>query len=273
LGGQAARRGPAFDTTVPNAARMYDFLLGGKDNFASDRDAVGKLVEVAPDTPRRARLNRAFMGRAVRYVAGQGLRQFLDVGAGLPTQQNVHQVAQSVAPDARTVYVDNDPVVLSHARALLAADQQTAAVAGDVREPARILSNPQVRELLDFTRPVCVLLVSILHFVPDSAGPAGIVATFRDAVVPGSYLIVSHATAEGAPPRELARVDEVHAVYDRATTPLIFRGTGQIMPMLEGFSLVEPGLVPIMAWRPEGPASSRYTAFLGAVGRKDQATG
>jgi S-adenosyl methyltransferase len=271
--GQAAQWEPDFDVTVPNAARMYDFLLDGKDHFASDRDAVGKLLEVAPDTPRRARLNRAFMGRAVRYVAGQGVRQFLDVGAGLPTQQNVHQVAQSMAPDARTVYADNDPVVLTHARALLAVDQQTAAVEGDVREPVGILSNPQVRELLDFTRPVCVLLVAILHFVPDSADPAGIVATFRDAIVPGSYLIVSHATAEGAPPQELARTGEVHAVYDRSSTPIIFRGTSQIMPMLEGFSLVEPGLVPIMAWRPEVPASSRFAAFLGAVGRKDEAAG
>jgi hypothetical protein len=272
MSGQTARLGPAFDTTLPNAARMYDFLLGGKDNFASDRDAVGKLLEVAPDTPRRARLNREFLGRAVRYVAGQGVSQFLDIGAGLPTQQNVHQVAQSIAPDARTVYVDNDPVVLTHARALLAADQQTAAVAGDVREPVGIISNPQVRELLDFSRPVCVLLVAILHFVPDSADPVGIVATFRDAVVPGSYLIVSHATVEGAPPRELARVGEIHAVYDRASNPLIFRGTGQIVPILEGFSLVEPGLVPIMAWRPEGPDASPFAAFLGAVGRKDEPT-
>jgi hypothetical protein len=264
-----ARRLPGFDATVPNAARMYDFLLGGKENFASDRDAVGKLLAVAPDTPRRARLNRAFLGRAIRYVAGQGITQFLDVGAGLPTQQNVHQVAAAVQPDARTVYVDNDPVVLSHARALLADNQRTIAVEGDAREPAGILGNPQVRGHLDFTRPVCVLLVAILHFMPDSVGPAGIAAAFRDAVAPGSYLIVSHATAEGAPARELARVSEVTAVYDRTSSPLIFRDTWQVMPILDGFSLVEPGLVHITAWRPDGPISTRFEAFLGAVGRKD----
>jgi len=206
--------------------------------------------------PLRARLNRAFLGRAVRYVAGQGVRQFLDIGAGLPTQQNVHQVAQSIVPDAHTVTLTT---IRSCSPTLVLCWLPTSR-----RWPLRAMranrwgfsAIPQVRELLDFSRPVYVLLMAILHFVPDSADLAGIVATFRDAVVPGSYLIVSHATAEGAPPRELARVGEVHAVYDRASNLLIIRGTSQIMPMLEGFSLVEPGLVPIMAWRPEGPAAS-----------------
>jgi SAM-dependent methyltransferase len=264
-----ARRLPAFSTTVPNVARMYDSLLGGKDNFASDRDAVGKLLDIAPQTPWRARMNRAFLGRAVRHVVGQGVGQFLDVGAGLPTQQNVHEVAGAVAPDVRTVYVDNDPVVLTHARALLAADQRTVAVEGDVREPAGIVGDPQVREMLDFTRPVCVLLVAILHFVPDSADPAGIVAAFRDAVAPGSYLIFSHATADGAPPHELARASEGKAIYDRASAQLILRDPGQVTPMLDGFSLVEPGLVHVTAWRPDGPVPVSYDSFLGAVGRKD----
>ncbi len=264
-----ARRLPAFDTRVPNVARMYDFMLGGKDNYASDRDAVGKLVEMAPQAPLRARLNRAFLGRAVRYVADQGVRQFLDVGAGLPTQENVHQVAQAVAPDARTVYVDNDPVVLSHARALLSTDPHTAVAAGDVREPGGILGDPQTRALLDFTRPMCILLVAILHFVPDSHGPAGIIAAFRDAVAPGSYLILSHATMDGAPPREAARTGDAKAVYDKATAPLIMRGAGQVSRLLDGFSLVEPGLVHVTAWRPDAPTRSGFDAFLGAVGRKD----
>lgn len=265
----AAGRFPPFDTAVPNVARMYDFMLGGKDNYASDREAVGKLLEMAPEVPLRTRLNRAFLGRAVRYVAGQGIRQFLDVGAGLPTQENVHQAAQAVAPDARTVYVDNDPVVLTHGCALLAADPQTAVVAGDVREPAGILSDPRTRELLDFSRPICIMLVAILHFVPDSDGPAGIVAAFRDTITPGSYLILSHATMDGAPPREAARTSDAEAVYDRATAPLIMRNTGQVSQLLEGFTLVEPGLVHITAWRPDGPARGGFDAFLGAVGRKD----
>jgi S-adenosyl methyltransferase len=260
---------PAFDTAAPNVARMYDYMLGGKDNYASDRAAVGALLEMAPQAPLRARLNRAFLGRAVRYVAGRGVRQFLDVGAGLPTQENVHQVAREVTPDARTVYVDNDPVVLAHARALLAADPLTAAVAGDVRQPAGILGDPRTRELLDFTRPVCILLVAILHFVPDSDGPARIVAAFRDAVAPGSYLILSHATMDGAPPQEAARTSDAEAVYERATAPLIMRDTGQVSRLLEGFSLVEPGLVHVTAWRPDGPGHGGFDAFLGAVGRKD----
>ena len=260
---------PAFDTAVPNVARMYDFMLGGKDNYASDRHAVGKLVEMAPQAPLRARLNRAFLGRAVRYAAGQGVRQFLDVGAGLPTQENVHQVAQAVAPDARTVYVDNDPIVLAHARALLSTDSLTAVVAGDVRNPAGILGDPQTRSLLDFTQPVCILLVAILHFVPDSDHPADIVAAFRDAVAPGSYLIVSHATMDGAPPQEAARTGDAEAVYNQATAPLIMRGTGQVSRLLDGFSLIEPGLVHITAWRPDTPADGGFDAFLGAVGRKD----
>jgi hypothetical protein len=264
-----ARPLPAFDTAVPNVARMYDFMLGGKDNYASDRDAMAKILEIAPETPQRARLNRAFLGRAVRYVAGQGVRQFLDVGAGLPTQDNVHQVAGAVAPDTRTVYVDNDPVVLAHARALLATDQQAAVVAGDVRDPAGILGNSMVTKLLDFTRPVCVLLVAVLHFVPDSADPARIVAAFRDAIAPGSYLILSHATTEGAPPRELTRGSEAESVYDRASAPLRLRDTRQVAPMLDGFSLVEPGLVHVKTWRPNGPVWNGYDAFLGAVGRKD----
>jgi hypothetical protein len=259
----------AFDTAVPNVARMYDYMLGGKDNYASDRDAVGALLEMAPEAPLRARLNRAFLGRAVRYVAGCGVRQFLDVGAGLPTQENVHQVARAVTPDARTVYVDNDPVVLAHARALLAADPLTAVVAGDVREPAGVLGDPRTRELLDFTRPVCILLAAILHFVPDSDGPARIIGAFRDAVAPGSYLILSHATMDGAPPQEAARTSDAEAVYERATAPLMMRDTGQVSRLLEGFSLVEPGLVHITAWRPDRPGHGGFDAFLGAVGRKD----
>jgi SAM-dependent methyltransferase len=263
-----ARPNAVFDTKVPNVARMYDFMLDGKDNYASDREAVAKLVEMAPEAPKRAKLNRAFLGRAVRYVAAQGITQFLDIGAGLPTQENVHQVAQAVAPGALTVYVDNDPVVLSHARALLAGDKQTVVVAGDVRDPAGILGDPQTVAFLDLTRPVCVLLVAILHFVPDSENPAQLIAAFADAVAPGSYLILSHATMDGAPPREAARTRDAEAVYDQATAPLVMRDPGRVARLLGGFSLVEPGLVHITDWRPDMPARGGFDAFLGAVARK-----
>jgi len=259
---------PALDETAPNVARMYDFMLGGKDNYASDRAAVARLAEIAPDAPRRARLNREFLGRAVRYVAARGVTQFLDVGAGLPTQENVHQVAQAVTPDARTVYVDNDPVVLVHARALLATDAKTAVVAGDARDPARILGESEATKLLDLTQPACVLLVAVLHFVSDADDPAGIVRAFRDAVAPGSYLIVSHATMDGAPPRELAREGDGKAVYDRATAALTMRDHGQVSALLDGLALVEPGLVHITDWNPDKLYRGGFDAFLGAVGRK-----
>jgi SAM-dependent methyltransferase len=256
----------ALNPAVPNVARMYDYMLGGKENYASDRSAVEKLAEMAPQAPLNARQNRAFLGRAVRFVVGQGVTQFLDVGAGLPTQENVHEVAQAIAPGARTVYVDNDPVVLSHARALLGDEATTRVVAGDLREPAAILSDPQVRGLLDFEVPVCVLLVAVLHFVADADDPAAIVSAFRDAVAPGSYLIVSHATMDGAPAREAARTADAQGVYDQATAPLIMRDPPQVSELLAGFSLVEPGLVHVTDWRPDVAGHHGFDAFLGAVG-------
>jgi SAM-dependent methyltransferase len=257
-----------LDPAVPSVARMYDFMLGGKANYPSDREAVAKLIEISPDVPRVARWNRQFLGRAVRFVASRGVTQFLDVGAGLPTQENVHQVARSIVPQATTVYVDNDPAVLSQANALVAGDALTTVVAGDVREPADILRDPQVRAALDFSRPVCLLLVAILHFVPDSYDPGGLVAEFRAALAPGSYLILSHATTDGSPVQTAARqVDESGAVYDRATAPLAMRDRTQVAALLDGFELVEPGLVQVSDWRPDEPVSD-YVWMLGAVGRK-----
>ncbi|HUB40612.1 MAG TPA: SAM-dependent methyltransferase [Streptosporangiaceae bacterium] len=259
----------ALNPAIPNVARMYDFMLGGKENYASDRAAVASLIELsATDVPHAARLNRAFLGRAVQYVAGHGVTQFLDIGAGLPTQQSVHQVAQEIAPDIRTVYVDNDPVVLAHSRALLGDNSTTAAVLGDVRDPAGIISDPAVRELIDFTRPVCILLVAVLHFVPDAADPKGILAALRDAMVPGSYLILSHGTVDGAPPEVAAKAD-ASRVYDQATAQVTLRDAAQVAALLDGFTLVEPGLVHTSQWRPPVSASYEFDAFLAAVGRKD----
>jgi len=259
----------ALNPAIPNVARMYDFMLGGKENYVSDRAAVASLIELSgTDIPAAARLNRAFLGRAVQYVASHGVTQFLDVGAGLPTQQSVHQVAQEIAPGIRTVYVDNDPVVLTHSRALLGSNSTTAAVLGDVRDPAGIIADPAVRELLDFARPVCILLVAVLHFVPDAADPQGLLAAFRDAMVPGSYLILSHGTVDGAPPEVAAKAD-ASRVYDQATAQVTLRDAAQVAALLDGFTLIEPGLVHTSQWRPLVPADYEFDAFLAAVGRKD----
>ena len=257
----------ALDPTVPNVARMYDFMLGGKDNYATDREAVARLIEISPEVSLAARWNRQFLGRAVRFVAGQGVTQFLDVGAGLPTQQNVHQVAREVAPEAETVYVDNDPVVLAHANALLAGDARTAVVAGDLRNPAGILRSAEATGLLDPARPVCLLLVAILHFVTDADDPAALVAAFRDALAPGSYLILSHATMDGYPVQEAAdSADRAGRVYDRATSQLTMRGRAEVTRLLAGLDLVEPGLVHVTHWRPTEPPRATFDPFLGAVG-------
>ncbi len=259
----------ALDPAVPNVARMYDYMLGGKENYASDRAAVARLIEMTPAVPMFARVNREFLRRAVRFVASQGVSQFLDVGAGLPTQESVHEVAATVNPAARTVYVDNDPVVLAHSRALLGDTPQVAFVAGDVRDPAALLGDPEVTGLLDFSQPVCVLLVAILHFVTDAEDPASLVSGFRDALVPGSFLIMSHATADGAPPQVAALSGDAQRVYDSATAPVQHRDPAEVSPLLAGFSLVEPGLVHAAQWRPPVPALFEFDGFLAAVGRKD----
>jgi hypothetical protein len=266
---ESPRESPALDPTVPNVARMYDYMLGGKDNYASDRAAVAKLIEMAPAVPVFARLNRAFLHRAVRFAASQGVSQFLDVGAGLPTQESVHEVARTINPAARTAYVDNDPVVAAHSRALLGRTPDVAFVAGDIRDPASLLGDREITGLLDFSRPVCVLLLAILHFVPDAEDPASLVAGIRDAIAPGSYLIMSHGTAHGSPPQVASRSGEASRVYDNATSRITYRDPTEVGQFLKGFSLVEPGLVHISQWRPPVPVPYEFDGFLAAVGRKD----
>jgi SAM-dependent methyltransferase len=266
---QSPRESPALDPTVPNVARMYDYMLGGKDNYASDRAAVAKLTEMAPAVPMFARLNRAFLYRAVRFAASQGISQFLDIGSGLPTQESLHEVVRTVNPDARAVYVDNDPVVAAHSRALLGRTPGVAFVVGDIRDPASLLANPEVTGLIDFSQPVCVLLLAILHFVTDAENPASLVATIRDALAPGSYLIMSHGTAHGAPPQVAGRAGEASRVYDNATSRIAYRNPDEVSRFLGGFTLVEPGLVHISQWRPPVPVPYDFDGFLAAVGRKD----
>lgn len=239
----------AVDIGTPNIARMYDYWLGGKDNFAADRAAAEKVIAISsePGVLRDVRENRAFLGRAVRTVAGMGVTQFLDIGAGLPTQQNVHQVAQQVRPDTRVVYVDYDPVVCSHGRALLAGGDGVAFVQADARGATELVTDPEVTALIDFDQPVAVLLVAVLHLIQDADDPAGIVAGLRSLMAPGSYLILSHISSEPRP----AEVAKAAEVYEQATAGLIPRTRQQILDFFDGFTLLEPGLTNAPAWRPE----------------------
>jgi O-methyltransferase involved in polyketide biosynthesis len=247
---------------------MYDYFLGGKDNFAADRDAADKIISLVPTAREGARRNREFLGRAVRFVAGSGIRQFLDIGAGLPTRENVHEVAHRVAPDAQVVYVDNDPIVLVHGRALLADNPRTTVVRGDLHDPDAILTDPEVTARIDFTRPVAVLLVAILHFVPDDAEVARIVARLRERLAPGSYLILSHVYNPGHDARTVREGAKVYA--KTGTGSLSARDAGQLTEYFTGMKLLEPGVVPVEIWRPEyddlaiTPVGS---GVLGAVGQ------
>ncbi len=260
--------GNGIDTTVPNVARIYDYLLGGKDNFAADREAAKQLIEAIPDVAAIARDNRSFLGRVVRYLATHGgIRQFLDLGGGLPTQANVHELAQRVAPGARVVYVDNDPVVASHGRALLASGGQVGMVFGDLRDPAGILRHPDVLAVLDLAQPVAVLCTSTLHFIADEAQPHAIIAEYRDRMAPGSYLAISHGTLEEDPGGEGGKAE---TVYRRASSQLHVRPLPEVRRFFDGFELVEPGLTWIAEWRPEpGTApTGRQHSMRGGVGRK-----
>jgi len=239
-----------IDTSKPHPARMYDAYLGGKDNYAADREAVRQILRTWPEVRDMARANRAFMQRAVRFLAGEaGIRQFIDIGTGIPSAGNVHEVAGQVAPGAKVVYVDNDPIVHVHANALLTGSGTTAIVLADLRDPGAILAHPKVGELIDFRQPVALLLVAILHFIAEAEDPAGIVARLRDALPPGSYLALSHGTADFHPP---GVAGQAAASYEHATAPLVLRTFEQVSPFFDGFGLVDPGLVQAPLWRPDG---------------------
>jgi len=242
-----------FDPTKPNAARVYDYLLGGKDNFAVDRKAAEALLSALPDAAQAARTNRAFLSAAVRQVAGQGIRQFVDIGAGLPTAPNVHECARLSVPDARVAYVDNDPVVVTYARALLATDDLVTVISADARDHPAILAAPEFGELIDLDEPVCVLFVSMLHFVPAGDADAT-VAAFREKMALGSYLVIS---AGHDNPRNIPVRDRVQAAYGNDTV-LSGRSRADIAAYFGDFDLVPPGLVPLTEWPlevPDGPHS------------------
>jgi hypothetical protein len=253
-----------IDATVPTAARMYDYWLGGHDNFAADRIAALKVAETSPEVPLVAKANRAFLGRAVRYLAAEaGIGQFLDLGTGLPTKGNVHQIAQAITPDAHVVYVDNDPMVHAHARALKTGDG-TAVIHADLRDPDTILSHPETRRLIDFSKPLAILFVAVLHYVPDPEARVAVTA-FTEAAAPGSYLALTHAIG-GTDPQATAAST---AVFARSANPVTLRSEEGIRAFFDGLEILEPGLVPVQQWRPDehAPSGPGKTWLMGGVGR------
>ena len=254
-----------IDLNRPNAARMYDYALGGSHNFAVDREMVEKVEAMLPGSSLIAHANRAFLRRAVRFCVEAGIRQFLDVGSGIPTVGAVHEVAQAVAPQSRVVYVDVDPVAVAHGQALLRDNPSATAIAGDLRRPDEILADPRLVKLLDFGQPVAVLLIAILHFVPDDADPWAIVARLRERLVPGSYIVISHGTPEELPDE----ADSVGQLYRGTSTPLFLRSRSEIERLFTGFEIVEPGITWVTSWRPvpEDDDADRREILVG-VGRR-----
>ncbi|MFI6297795.1 SAM-dependent methyltransferase [Nonomuraea sp. NPDC050790] len=260
---------PGIDPHTPSVARMYDFYLGGKDHFPADRQAAEKIVRLVPEITHIARANRDFLIRVVRVLVAAGIRQFVDIGTGLPTQQNVHEVALGAAADCRIAYVDNDPIVLTHARALLADNTRTIVVDADLRDPETITGHPEIRAHLDFDRPVAVLLFAILHFVPSDLEAAAIVARLRSAVAGGSYLAMSHSYA-GDLSTETIRAGQ--AVYRSSSTgSIVPRGVDAVRSFFDGLDLLDPGVVPVDCWRPEWEEEHEpdfgRPGLLGAVAR------
>lgn len=256
---------PGIDTRRPSSARVYDYLLGGGHNFKADRQLVERLLTVFPDAPLAAQANRAFLRRVVRFLVKAGVRQFLDVGSGIPTMGHVHEIAQANAPDARVVYVDLDPVAVAHSREIIDGNHRTAVVQEDIRRPEHLLDAPEVQNLINFDEPVALLLAAVLHYLPDTADPTGILARLTAPLVSGSYLAVSHATMD-------AETDEAYGaqIYREVGIDIEPRTYAEVAAMFDGFDLVEPGLVWLPEWHPDWPVADdpERFAMYGGVGRK-----
>ena len=260
-----AREPASFDASVAHPARVYDFWLGGKDNYEADRAAGEQVIEANPSVPAGVRANRAFLRRAVRYLAGEaGIRQFLDIGSGLPTNENTHEVAQQIAPESRIVYVDSDPIVLAHGRALLNSTPEgaTAYLQADARDADLILR--EAAATLDFSQPVAIMALLVLHYVPDDDQPHRIVSRLVEAVPPGSYLVISDATTAIDAERATEGAARLNARLGPARSTL--RSRAEIARYFDGLDLVEPGLVPMPQWR--NPDDPLVAAVLAGVGRK-----
>ncbi len=251
-----------FDTTRPNIARVWDYWLGGKENFAADRELAQKMLAVHPVSARMARENRQFLGRAVSYVAACGVRQFIDVGAGLPTALNTHDIAQRVDPEARVAYVDNDPIVISHARSLLAKSPGVIVVPGDMRDPEHILADAGLTKLIDMAGPACVILSGVLHFA-DAGTARDVAAAFARAIAPGSYLIISIGSGNQS------EGDNFTSAYTAAR--VYIHSPDEVQSFFGSLEVVPPGVVPVRCWYGDGPAPNlkpRTATFLGGVARK-----
>ncbi|MFF6996854.1 SAM-dependent methyltransferase [Streptomyces sp. NPDC008313] len=256
----------SIDISVPSVSRIYDYYLGGSHNFEVDREAARKAMEFMPGLPKIMQANRAFMRRAVRFALDEGVTQFLDIGSGIPTYGSVHEVAQSASPGARVMYVDHDPVAVAHSEAVLSGNEHADVLAADLRKPREILASSQVRQLIDLDRPVALLLVAVLHFVEDTDDPYSAVAELRDALAPGSLLVLTHASFEGIPLPQ-GRAEGAVDVYKDIRNPLIMRSRDDIARFFEGYDMVEPGLVPMPEWRPDtAPEDEDPFAFSGFAG-------
>ena len=260
-----------IDIETPSTARMYDYFLGGSHNFPADRMLGEEVIRAFPDSRELCQANRAFLHRALTALCEAGIDQFLDLGSGIPTVSNVHDVVREYNPDARTVYVDGDAVACAHGQALLADVTEAVFIREDLRDPAAVLGNPQVRRVLDFSRPIAVMLFSVLHFVSDEDDPKAVLAAYRDATVPGSYLAITHGTADYRP----KEAKDAAAVYSRSSHQVTSRSREAVLEMFDGYDLIDPGLTDAILWRPDPQAPAdplggdvaRYSLY-GAVGRK-----
>lgn len=256
-----------IDIERPSVARMYDYYLGGSHNFAADRSAAQAMISAVPEAPLMAQANRAFLRRAVQFLIDSGIRQFLDIGSGIPTVGNVHEIAQQAAPESRVVYVDADPVAVAHSREILAGDDRATVIQEDLRRPEQIMEHPEVRRLLDLTEPVAVLIVAVLHFIPVTDRPEDILRTIRRSLAPGSYLVLSQASADGRSVDERAEAEQV---YQRTDNQLTVRSRAELSALFTGFELVEPGVTWVPQWRPDSPdgaVEADQAVFIGGVGR------
>ena len=257
----------ALDTVVPNSARIYDYMLGGGHNFEADRAAAQRLLAAVPARD-MARYNRSFLRRAVLFMIDAGIQQFLDLGSGIPTVGNVHEIAQEADPACRVLYVDIEPIAVAHSELLLEGNDNAAAIRADLRKPAKILNSPETRRLLDLKQPLGLLMLGVIQFVPDSDDPWAIVADYHKRLAPGSYLAMSHFTPDGMP-EQMAKAVEV---FKNTQDPAHPRTHAQLMRMFDGFELVEPGLVYTSQWRPESPEDAgdhpHHSNLYAAVGRK-----
>jgi hypothetical protein len=255
-----------IDVDRPNAARIYDYFLGGACNFRQDREFAEQAMRVMPDIERAAQRNRAFLGRAVRFCAGQGIRQFLDIGSGIPTVGNVHEIVQRIDPGCRVLYVDNEPVAVAHAEKILQGNENAAILQADLCDPDTILNSDSARRLLRFDEPMALLMLAVLHFVPDSAHPKTAIERYLKVLAPGSLFVLSHGCIE------TPDAAEIHASYRHTPTPGVLRDRARILDLMAGTDLVEPGMVWTSEWRPDSPDDvgdqPERAITVAAVGRK-----